>query len=77
MQENMNFEEDDELEKLHQRYVIDDKWRAAWNAKSYKADYGRLCSVQEYIDKRAQQANLRIAALIEKVNYYLDIRRSA
>lgn len=77
MQENMTFEADDELEKLRQRYVIDDKWRAAWNAKSCKADYGRLCTVQEYIDKRAQRANLRIAALIKKVNYYLDMRISA
>lgn len=62
----------DELNKILERYAIDDKWRAAWLAKSAKPDYGRLCSTQEYIDRRAQRANTRIGELFRQIDHIVQ-----
>lgn len=64
---------ENELQALKARYLIDVKWRDAWLAKANKKDNGRLCTQQEYIDKRAQRANRRIAVIIDKVNALLGV----
>lgn len=53
--------------ELHHRYELDFKWRCAWNTLAHITELGkkvRLQSKQEYIERRAQIANERIAKLM-------------
>ena len=54
------------ITELKERYVIDDKWRTAWQKLANKHDRNnpRLQTTQEYIENRAFIANDRIFKLM-------------
>ncbi len=58
---------------LKQRYEVDFKWRDAWTRLADKADPGRLAVTQEYIERRAMKANIRIKKLMEEYDYLCGV----